>query len=132
MKTTNPSTPTQANYRILELIEQLVSVVPKGTALGLSDLASAMFSGYFIESGGAVTPAIEAFLQRQIEDVEEKNTRTRRRAKALTYGSYNLKELMNRLKELIKAEGIWKPTIIQGFRIVSVDFTGFRRLAVKN
>ncbi|MCZ7666497.1 MAG: hypothetical protein M5U34_20090 [Chloroflexi bacterium] len=61
MKTTNPSTPTQANYRILELIEQLVSVVPKGTALGLSDLASAMFSGYFIESGGAVTPAIEAF-----------------------------------------------------------------------
>ncbi|MCZ7673701.1 MAG: hypothetical protein M5U34_44615 [Chloroflexi bacterium] len=43
-----------------ELIEQLVSVVSKGTALGLSDLASAMFSGYFIESGGAVTPAIEA------------------------------------------------------------------------
>ncbi|MCZ7672512.1 MAG: hypothetical protein M5U34_37975 [Chloroflexi bacterium] len=71
----------------------------KGTALGLSDLASAMFSGYFIESGGAVTPAIEAFLQRQIEDVEEKNTRTRRGAKALTYGSYNLKELMNRLKK---------------------------------
>ncbi|MCZ7669915.1 MAG: hypothetical protein M5U34_23410 [Chloroflexi bacterium] len=42
-----------------------------------------------------------------------------------------MKELMNRLKETIKAEGIWKPTIIQGFRIVSVDFTGFRRLAVK-
>ncbi|MCZ7666717.1 MAG: hypothetical protein M5U34_05545 [Chloroflexi bacterium] len=104
MKTTNPSTPTQANYRILELIEQLVSVVPKGTALGLSDLASAMFSGYFIESGGAVTPAIEAFLQRQIED-GRKNTRTRRGAKALTYGSYNLKELMNRLKKPLKPKG---------------------------
>ena len=63
MKTIIPSTPTQANYRILELIEQLVSVVPKGTALGLSDLASAMFSGYFIESGGAVTPAIEALYE---------------------------------------------------------------------
>ena len=131
MKPTNPSTPTQANYRILELIEQLVSVVSKGTALGLSDLANAMFSGYFIESGGAVTPAIEAYLHRQIKDAEEREARTRRGAKALTYGSYNLKELMNRLQDLVKTEGIWKPTIIQGFRVVSVDFTGFRRMAVK-
>lgn len=131
MKTTNPSTPTQVEYRILELIEQLVSVVSKGTALGLSDLASAMFSGYFIESGGAVTPAIEAFLHQKIEDAEEREARTRRGAKALTYGSYNLKELMSKLQEFIKAEGIWKPTIIQGFRVLSVDFTGFRRMAVK-
>ena len=106
MKTIIPSTPTQANYRILELIEQLVSVVPKGTALGLGDLASVMFSGYFIESGGAVSPAIEAFLHRQIKDEEERESRTRRGAKALTYGSYNLKELMNNLQYLIKTEGI--------------------------
>ncbi len=131
MKTTNPSTPTQANYRILELIEQLVSVVSKGTALGLSDLASALLSGYFIESGGAVTPALEAFLRRQIEDEEEIEARTRRGAKALTYGNYNLKELMNKLQDLIEAEGIWKPTIIQGLRVKSVDFTGYRRLAVE-
>ncbi len=127
----HPKTPTQANYRILELIEQLVSVASKGTALGLSDLISAMFSGYFIESGGAVTPALEAFLRHQIKDTEEKEARTRRGAKALTYGSYNLKELMDKLQEIIKAEGIWKPTIIQGFRIVPVDFTAFRRAAVK-
>ncbi len=131
MKPTNPSTPTQANYRILELIEQLVSVVSKGTALGLTDLANAMFSGYFIESGGAITPAIEAFLHRQIKDVKKREARTRRGAKALTYGSYNLKELMNKLQDLIKAEGLWKATIIQGFRVLSVDFTGFRRMAVK-
>lgn len=127
----HPKIPTQANYRILELIEQLVAVASKGTALGLSDLISAMFSGYFIESGGAVTPALEAFLRQQIKDAEEKEARTRRGAKALTYGSYNLKELMDRLQEIIKAEGIWKPTIIQGFRIVPVDFTAFRRAAVK-
>jgi len=130
MKTTNVATPTQANYRILELIEQLVSVVSKGTALGLSDLASAMFSGYFIESGGAVTPALEAFLHQQIEDAEEREARTRRGAKALTYGSYNLKELMDKLQDLIKAEGIWKPTIIQGLRVIAVDFTGYKRLGV--
>ena len=131
MRTTNPSTPTQAEYRILELIEQLVSVVSKGTALGLSDLASAMFSGYFIESGGAVTPAIEAFLRQKIKAAEKRAARTRRGAKALTYGSYNLKELMDKLQDLIKAEGLWKPTVIQGFRIFSVDFTGFQRLAVQ-
>ena len=91
MKITNRTISTQADYRILELIEQLVSVVPKGTALGLTDLASAMFSGYFIESGGVVTPAIEAFLRQKIEVAEKRAARTRRGAKALTYGSYNLK-----------------------------------------
>ena len=62
MKNIHPKTPAQANYRILDLIEQMVAVAPKGTALGLCDLISAMFSGYFIESGGAVMPAVEAFL----------------------------------------------------------------------
>ncbi len=44
MYITTPSTATQANYRILKLIEQLVSVVSKGTALGLNDLASVIFN----------------------------------------------------------------------------------------
>ena len=87
MKNIHPKTPTQANYRILDLIEQMVSVAPKGTALGLSDLISAMFSGYFIESGGAVTPAIEAFLRREVKDEKEREARTRRGAKAVTYAA---------------------------------------------
>jgi hypothetical protein len=37
---------------------------------------------------------------------------------------------MNKLHDLIKAEGIWKPTIIQGLQAVAVDFTEYRRLAV--
>ncbi|MCP4422662.1 MAG: hypothetical protein GY805_39135 [Chloroflexi bacterium] len=63
MKTTQPNTPTQADYRILSLIEQMMEVVPKGTALGLCDLIRAMLSGYFIESGGAVMPAVEAYFE---------------------------------------------------------------------
>jgi hypothetical protein len=39
----------------------MMDVVPKGTALGLCDLISAMPGGYFIESGRAVMPAAEAF-----------------------------------------------------------------------
>jgi hypothetical protein len=109
----------------------MVTVAPKGTALGLSDLISAMFSGCFIESGGAVTPAVEAFLRREIKDEKERGARTRRAAKAVTYGNYNLPELMNKLREIIQAEGNWKPIVAQGYRVASVDFTAFRRPAVK-
>ncbi len=131
MKNINSKTPTQANYRILNLIEQMVTVAPKGTALGLSDAISAMFSGYFIESGGAVTPAIEAFLRREIKDEKEREARTRRAAKAITYGSYNLLEMMNKLRDIVQTEGNWKPIVAQGYRVTSVDFTPFRRIAVK-
>lgn len=131
MKNIYPTTPTQANYRILNLIEQMVTVAPKGTALGLSDVMSAMFSGYFIESGGAVTPAIEAFLRREIEDEQEREARTRRAAKAITYGSYNLLEMMNKLRDIVQAEGKWKPIVAQGYRVTSVDFTSFRRKGVE-
>lgn len=131
MKITQVNTPTQAEERILSLIEQMMEVVPKGTALGLCDLISAMFSGYFIESGGAVMPAVEAYLRQEVEDEKERAARSRRAAKALTYGSYNLKELIDKLQEIVKEEGIWKPIIVQGYRVVPVDGTAYRRAAVK-
>ena len=131
MQKTYSKTSTQANYRILDLIEQMVTVVPKGTALGLTDLISAMFSGYFIESGGAVTPAIEAFLRQEVKDEKEREARTRRGAKALTYGNYNMKELMDKLQDIIESEGQWQPTVVQGCRVASVDFTAYRRAAVE-
>jgi hypothetical protein len=131
MQNIHPKTPTQANYRILDLIEQMVRVAPQGTALGLSDVVSAMFSGYFIESGGAITPAVEAFLRREISDEKEREARTRRAAKAITYGSYNLLEVMTKLQDIVHREGQWEPVKAQGYRVVSVDFTPFRRLAVK-
>ena len=131
MKTTQSNTPTQADYRILSLIEQMMAVVPKGTALGLCDLISAMLSGYFIESGGAVMPAVDLFLRQEVADEAERTARSRRAAKALTYGSYNLKELIDKLREIVQAEGIWQPIIIQGYRIMPVDGTAYRRAAVK-
>ncbi len=131
MKNINQKPSTQANYRILGLIEQMVGVAPKGTALGLCDLISAMYSGYFIESGGAVMPAVEAYLRQEIKDEKEREARSRRAAKALTYGNYNLKELMDKLQKIVQAEGNWKPIMAQGYRIVPVDFTAYRRTAVK-
>jgi hypothetical protein len=131
MQNTLPKTPTQANYRILDLIEQMVAVVPKGTALGLCDLMGAMYSGYFIESRGAVMPAVEGYLREKIKDEKERAARSRRAAKALTYGNYNLKELMDKVQEIVQAEGNWQPIRAQGYRIMPVDFTAYRRTAVK-
>jgi hypothetical protein len=131
MENTHLKTPTQANYRILDLIEQMVAVAPKGTDLGLCDLISAMYSGFFIESGGAIMPAVEAFLRQEIKDEAERAARSRRAAKALTYGNYNVKELMDKLLEIVEREGHWQPIKAQGYRIVPVDFTGYQRAAVK-
>jgi len=131
MKNTSSKTPTQLEYRILDLIEQMVDVAPKGTALGLCDFVSSLFSGYFIESGGSVTPAVEAYLRQKIKDEKERAARTRRAAKSITYGSYNLKELMDKLLEIVRNEGKWVPITAQGYRIVAVDFTAYRRAAVK-
>jgi hypothetical protein len=131
MKTIQANTPTQIEERILSLIEEMMEVVPKGTTLGLCDLISAMFSGYFIEAGGAVMPAVEAFLRQEVEDEKELAARSRRAAKALTYGSYNLNELMDKLRKIVEEEGEWETIIVQGYRVVAVDGTAYRRAAVK-
>ena len=83
MKTTAVNTPSQVAKRILALIEQMLEVVPKGTALGLCDLIRAMCSGYFIESGGAVMSAVAAFLRPAVADETERAARSRRAAKVL-------------------------------------------------
>jgi hypothetical protein len=131
VKNINQDTPTQANCRILDLIEQIVAVAPKGTALGLCDLISAMLSGHLIESGGAVTPAVESFLRREVSNEQEREARTRRAAKALTYGSYNVKELLDKVQQIVKKEGHWQPISVQGYRVKAVDFTAYRRTAVR-
>lgn len=123
--------PTKADCRILVLIEQMMEVLPQGTDLALCDLVSAMLSGYFIETGGAVMPAVEAFLRQEVENEREIAARSRRAAKALTYGSYNLKELIEKVQEIVKEEGKWEPIRVQGYRVVPVDGTGYRREAVK-
>ncbi len=116
MKNTDSKTPTQANYRVLDLIEQMVAIAPKGTALGLCDLISAMLSDYFIDSGGAVMPAVEGYLRQHINDENERVARSRRASKAVTYGQYNLKELMGKLQEIVQTEGKWKAIKTQGYR----------------
>ena len=92
----------------------MVSTLPKGTDLGMCDVVSAMYSGYFIESGGGVTPAVEQYLRPFISDETKRAARSRRAAKAITYGQYNLAELIDEQKRIVAADGRWQATVIQG------------------
>ncbi len=125
------NTPVAINYQVQQAIEQMVSTLPKGTDLGLCDVISAMYSGYFIESGGGVTPAVEQYLRRFVADETERAARSRRAAKAITYGQYNLEELLSELKGIVAADGQWEATMIQGYRLKPVDMTAYKRVRVK-
>lgn len=77
-KNQNIKTPVEISYRIQQAIEQMVSNVPKGTDLGLCDVISAMYSGYFVESGGGITPAVDQYLSQYLPNEEERAARSRR------------------------------------------------------
>lgn len=109
----------------------MVSSLPKGTDLGLCDMMSALLSGYFIESGGGLMPAVEQYLSQYIADEKERAARSRRAAKAVTYGQYNLHELLVELNTLVKGSGKWEPTTVQGYRLKPVDMTAYKRARVK-
>jgi hypothetical protein len=130
---TQPTTksPARINYDVQQAIEQMVSTLPKGTDLGLCDVMSAMFSGYFVESGGRIMPAIDHYLRAWISDEEERAARSRRAAKAITYGQYNLNELIEEMKRIVTQSGQWKPTVVQGYRLKPVDMTAYKRSRVK-
>lgn len=109
----------------------MVTTLPKGTDLGLCDVISAMYSGYFIESGGGIMPAVDQYLSAYITDETERAARSRRAAKAITYGQFNQVELLSELKRIVEADGHWEATRIQGYRLKPVDMTGYKRRRVK-
>lgn len=127
MKKQSNQPPAGINYQAQQAIEQMVSTLPKGTDLALCDVISAMYSGYFIESGGAITPAVDRYLAAHSFDENERNARTRRAAKAVTYGQYHLNEFIKKLSSIVETSGEFKPTIIQGYCLKPVDMTSFKR-----
>lgn len=131
MNKINTHTPTAINYQVQQAIEQMVSTVPKGTDLGLCDVISAMFSGYFIESGGGIMPAVDQYLSAFITEEKERAARSRRAAKAITYGQLNVEELLNELKRIVTTSGHWEATTIQGYKLKAVDMTAYKRRRVK-
>src|SRR5579862_8395852 len=106
-------------YRITNLLRTLLRRVPIGTNLGLFHLFWALLSGRFLSSRGAVFPALAALgLPKEA---------VRRAAAALTYGRFEVADLLQDWNRAVLQEGGFRPHSHGGIRPVPVDMSGFGR-----
>jgi|SRR5579862_1842336 len=106
-------------YRITNLLRTLLRRVPIGTNLGLFHLFWALLSGRFLSSRGAVFPALAALgLPKEA---------VRRAAAALTYGRFEVADLLQDWNRAVLEEGGFRPHVHGGIRPVPVDMSGFSR-----
>ena len=105
--------------KTIQLLEEIVKVLPVGTNLALLHLMWAMLNGSFLKSRGAVHGALaeSGFTARQI----------RRSWSALRYGTWSITELLMRWREIVKREGRWQVREYEGYRPLAVDITAFWR-----
>ena len=110
---------SQPVYRICNLLEKTLQGVPMGTNLGLFQLQFALVSGRFLESRGAVFPALDN-LGIQADAV-------RRSSAALRQGRWQTQDLLDNWQKIVQREGHFTPHCHEGYRPVPCDLTGFRR-----
>jgi hypothetical protein len=103
----------------IQAIVFVVQVAPVGTNLGLAWMMWAMMNGSFLMSRGAVFPALQAM------GLDENEMR--RSWAALVYGSWQIDEMIESLQVYVESENEWRENRYQGYRVVSVDMTGFWR-----
>lgn len=104
------------------MIQAMVSVVqgvPVGTNVGLVQMLWVMVNGSFLASRGAVFPALQQGGLRVSE--------IRRSWAALRYGQWDVNELLERWQVYVASENQWQPRLYAGYRVLSVDITGFWR-----
>ncbi|HZP81378.1 MAG TPA: hypothetical protein VFB21_07055 [Chthonomonadaceae bacterium] len=106
-------------YHICALLEKLVLSVPVGTNLGLLHPLIALVSGRFLQSRGAIFPALSA--------LKLSAASVRRAGAALCYGRWQIAALLGDWRCLVVSEGVWRPHIYEGLRPVACDLVGFFR-----
>ena len=110
---------SQAVYRTVTLLEQTLKGVPIGTNLGLYQLMFALTSGRFIQSRGALFPALN--------DLGLASNEVHRASAALRQGQWKTQDLLANWQEILNTEGHFKPHCFGGFQPFACDLTGFRR-----
>jgi len=110
---------TTASHKTLQVLEQIVKVVPVGTNLALLQLMWAMISGAFLSSRGAVHSA----LARSGFEAGE----IRRSWRALRWGQWSIDELLQRFRRQVAQTGQWQSREYGGYRPVAVDTTAYWR-----
>lgn len=106
-------------YRINRLLNALLRRVPLGTNLGLLSLFWALLSGRLLQSRGALFPALL--------DLGLPEEAVRRASTALTYGCFEVADLLKDWNQAVGEEGKFRPHCHGGIRPVPVDMVGFFR-----
>lgn len=104
---------------IIQAIVFVVQVTPVGTNLGLVWMMWAMVNGSFLLSRGAIFPALQA--------IELSDDEMRRSWAAMAQGAWQIDELLETWQVYVRSENQWGETRYQGYRVVSIDITGFWR-----
>ncbi len=106
-------------YRITHLLAKTVQGVPVGTNLGLFHLLFTLLAGHFLNARGAVFAALDQLgLPKPV---------LRRAVAALTYGSWQIEDLLQNWQQAVQAEQRFVPNQYEGIRPVAADLTGFFR-----
>ena len=110
---------SEAVYRMLTLICDLVEPVPVGTHLSLLHLLWMLVSGRLLEARGAVIPGLSAC------GLPERAVR--RAWAALGQGDWAIGRLLARWQTQVQAAGQWQPRTHGGSHPMAVDVTAFWR-----
>ena len=114
----------EATKNICSHLEKMLIRVPIGTNKGIYQLMMAMVSGRFLESRGAVFPALE--------DFGLSPDAVRRSGAALRDGKWRTQDLLHAWQRSVEQEGYFTPNCYGGFSPVPCDMTGFRRPQLKD
>jgi hypothetical protein len=106
-------------YDLCARLFPILARVGVGTNLGLLQIFFALVSGRFLANRGALVPALA--------DCGLPDEAVRRSVQALSYGCWNIADLINAWHKLVRAERRWHPHRYGGFRPVAVDLVGFFR-----
>jgi len=110
---------TTASQKTVQVLEQIVKVVPLGTNLALLQLMWAMITGAFLSSRGAIHSAL---MKAGFEPEE-----IRRGWRALRWGKWHIHELVQRFRQQVEQTGQWRSHEYDGYRPVAVDTTAIWR-----
>jgi len=114
--------PTAVQETII-VLELIVQAAPIGTNLGLLYMLWAMLSGLFLNSRGAIFPALQG------SGFDE--SQMRRSWSAMRYGSWTIEKLIEVFRSYVLSEGKWEGHSYEGYRPVAVDWTAFWRPQLK-
>ena len=107
----------------IHVLQLIVQTVPMGTNLALLQLMWTILNGSFLQSRGAIFPALKAAGFTAGE--------SRRIWSAFRHGVWLINECIGHWHSYVLAEGQWQSHSYEGYRPVAVDWTAFWRFRLK-